>query len=227
MHCRSSTTAGRLEVLTPLAQNAPSAQRFAPGLLLLGLLFAAGIGTTSWLYFNRQQAETLRLSEESLSTIADLKVAQISNWMNERRNDAQMALYQPQVRQFLATPDNADAREDVLHWMTSVLRVSDLSAMMLLDSQGSVRLRVPEGASSPDTVCVEQVQRALRTGDIVFVDLHGDQPQQSIHFSFLVPIRLEPRMGQAADGMVLISHGVLRQARQDDLKPRLQHHPSV
>jgi predicted RNA-binding protein with PIN domain len=58
--------------------------------------------------------------------------------MKERRGDAETSLNKLSARWFLADPDNAAAREELLQWMTTVQRVYDYSAVILFDARGAV-----------------------------------------------------------------------------------------
>ncbi len=177
----------------------PPARGSAWGLLALGLLFVVGIGGGGWFYFQHQQAAARRDAQETLAAIADLKTGQIAGWMQERHNDAEMNINNPQAQQFLTAPDNAVAREEALQWMSTLQRVNDYHAVMLLDAHGTVRLAVPTDASSPDSPCAERVQAALRARDVVFMDLHLDQSSQSVHMSFLIPIGIKPQANEQAN----------------------------
>ena len=179
--------------------------KLKPGWVLLTALvmFTALIGASGWLYFQQQQTEARRAAQETLATIADMKVGQIALWMKERRSDAETSFDKLQARQFLAEPDNAAVHGELLQWMTTFQRVYDYRAVILLDSRGAVRLAVPADAAVPDEVYAEQVQAALRAREVVFADLHRGQANQPIHLSFLIPIGVKPQADQPADGVML------------------------
>lgn len=184
------------------ASDATSNRQVNALMLALVLLLTGGICTTGWFYFKRQQDNALRTVNDTLATIADLKAGQIAGWMKERRGTAETALNKPAARQFLAEPDNATLREEMLAWMTACQRVYDLVAVMLVDSRGVIRLSVPADAPPLEGACVEHVQTALHARDVVFVDLHGDQNNQP-HLAFLIPIGIKPQEGQPADGVLV------------------------
>lgn len=179
-------------------------KRSGLGLLALGLLAMAAVGTGGWFQIGNDRVRARRTAEETLNAVADLKAGEIAKWMKERRGDAETILNNPQARQFLNDPGNAAVREELLQWMGTVQRVYDYSAMFLLDGGGQVRLAAPAGASELDGDCAGQIQAALRGREVVVTGLHRNQPDQPIHLSLLVPIGAGPQMGQPAEGLFVL-----------------------
>jgi PAS domain S-box-containing protein len=171
--------------------------------LALGLFLILVIVAGGWMYFKHGQTEARRVAQETLLAIADLKVGQIAGWMKERRADAETSLNKPQARQFLAEPDNAAVREELLQWMTTFQRLYDYSAVALFDARAVVRLSVPADAPLRHTCIAEHVHAALRAREVIVTDLHRGQSNEPIYLSLLVPVGVKPQAGQPADGVLL------------------------
>jgi PAS domain S-box-containing protein len=168
------------------------------------LLFAAVIGVGGWQYFNQKRAEARQTASNELAAIADLKAGQISNWLKERRGDAEIARKNPHVRRFLADSSIAAAREELLGWLAAFQQTYNYSAVALSDSRGVIRLAVPADALAQYPCIDEHVKAALTGRDILFVDLHRARSDLPIHLSLIVPIRVNPQSGGPADGVLAL-----------------------
>jgi PAS domain S-box-containing protein len=178
--------------------------RFGWRIWALALVFAATVGGGAWSYFKQQQAETRRATEEALASIADLKAQAIVAWMKERRGDAEVARSSLVVRNFLADPDDPNAR-DTLQKMIGVFRQAyDYDAIAIFDAQGSPRLVVPNDGLRLYAEIGDEVQTALRSREVVLLDLHRDRPTEPIHLSLLGPIGISPQTNQPANGALIL-----------------------
>jgi PAS domain S-box-containing protein len=182
----------------PVATDPPR-RAFGWGFLALVLVLAGGVSGAGWFYLRNEQARARRAAHKTLASIADLKVGQIAGWMIECRGNAETSFNKPQARQFLAEPDNAAVREELLQWMTTFQRVYDYSAVALFDARAAVRLSAPADEPLP----YPYVQAALRAREVIVTDLHRDQSNEPIHLSLLVPVGVKPQAGQPADGVLL------------------------
>jgi two-component system cell cycle sensor histidine kinase/response regulator CckA len=180
-------------------------RRFAWQLVVVVLLLVAAIGTGGWFYFKSLRAKVRRAAEENLSAIADLKAEQIANWMMERRADADEALHKRLVRQFLIYPRNASDREELLEWITALRQRELYSTIILFDSQGAVRLAVPEEANLKIPLDAGRIHAALHARGITSTDLYRTQSNAPPRLDFLVPIGIKAQADQPADGVLLLS----------------------
>ena len=78
-------------------EDSSSARRWAtwPVLTALFLLLLIGIG--GFLQFKLQLAASRQTAQSQLSTIADLKVTQITTWYQEQQTDAQLIFHTPMI----------------------------------------------------------------------------------------------------------------------------------
>ncbi len=179
-------------------------QKFAWRFLVLGLIFVLGIAIGGWFVYQNQQTKTRRATHETLAAIANLKTGEITAWVQERSNNANLILSSHQVRHFLAETDNPAFREELLQWMTTTRMVYDYSSVTLFDSNCQVRMAVPNENFIQDSIYMESVRAALNSEEVVFLDLHGGHSDHPIHLSFLVPIHIESSTDQPADGVILL-----------------------
>jgi PAS domain S-box-containing protein len=167
-------------------------------------VFVVAVSIGGWSYFKRQQTETRRATQESLKSIADLKSEEIVAWMKERRGDAEVGRSSVIVQQLLANPDDPVTRESVRKMIELFRQAYDYDAVAIFDSHGTPRLVVPANGLQPFACIDSEVQMALQAREVVFVDLHRDQPTEPIHFSFLGPIGISPQTNQPANGALLL-----------------------
>jgi hypothetical protein len=137
--------------------STPPVRVHAWGFLVVSLLFMVVISCGGWYMFKDQQASARKNAQETLTTIADLKVDQIANWMKERRGDAEIALNNHTAQQFLTGPADTALREELLQWMITLQRIYSYKAVALIDSRGVARLTVP-ASILPDKVEAQRVK---------------------------------------------------------------------
>jgi signal transduction histidine kinase len=162
-----------------------------PVLALLGV-FAVAAAVGGLLYY---RADRQRMTDEMharLAAIADLKVAQISNWLDERRADIRFAsrsrLAARPLAAFLAGTGTEAAARDALAWFAVARKDGNYLAAYLLDADGNLRLGEPPSSVTWDAAGRAGVAQARRDADIVLVDLHRDAPAEPVHLAFVAPL---------------------------------------
>jgi signal transduction histidine kinase len=177
--------------------------------LLLSLVVALGIAGSA--YTRQQNMEARRTVEREVSTIADLKAAQITNWWRERRSDAEVVfrttMIQARALEFLS--GSAPAGRDLLAWMEMRRELNHYHQLILYDARGIPRLAAPPNSSIPHTAHDREVQSALRTKGVSATDLHthgeaaaGQRPLVTI--SLWIPIGVKPGTDASAAGALLV-----------------------
>ena len=131
----------------------------------LFVVFAAlmlGIGTADY-FFYRDQTETIKeQAQQQLSTIADLKVQQITNWRKERLGDAYVLreniFIRVAVSDWLRLGLDAEQQGQICQWLQSYVVRFDYREALLLDPQGKIL------AATPDSLpIVEPTLQLLRS----------------------------------------------------------------
>ncbi len=152
-----------------------------------------------------------RRSEKEVSTIADLKAAQIANWWRERHSDAEVIFKTPMIQsralEFLS--GSAPAGQELLAWMEMRRELNHYRQLILYDARGKPRLSTPPNSSLANTAHDRNFQAALRARDILTTDLHiygeaasGQRPL--ITLSLWIPMGVKPGPDASAEGALLI-----------------------
>ncbi|MDP2784338.1 MAG: PAS domain-containing protein [Sulfurimicrobium sp.] len=198
----------------PLAQ---AKQALLPVLLLFSAL-ALAIALLGWGAYTQQKQHFIAQENAKLSAIADLKAKQISGWLAERTNDAEVqrgcSLLTGALKHWLATGDAATLRNIESHF-GSFVSTYGYQSIALLDAQGAIRLRMGE----PHPVTEQLLQaaaRALREKRVMMTELYLADllPPPHAHLDFVVPL-------DNIEGMVL----VLRANPNQFLFPFIQSWP--
>jgi PAS domain S-box-containing protein len=168
-------------------------RRPAYPLLLIFALLTAGIITAGSLYYRNYERNYRAQAAGQLTAIADLKVAQIVQWRRERLLDAHWILASPYAARraldVLARPDSATTRRMFTGWLAPLMTNDLYARALLLDGQLQVRAVEPAGASSAVSETTRAAaQQALRTRQVMVVDLGRSADEADVHLDLLVPV---------------------------------------
>lgn len=190
------------------------------------ILVIVAICVVGYLAFDQQKQEFKQQNENNLNSIATLKVGQISNWLDERRNDAASLTTQTFLvsafEEWLRTgaSDNASKK-----WMLSrlgvVQRAHHYEAMMLLDEQGMVRLSTAGPVKEQDDDLRRLALAAMRDRRVMMNDLHWGQANKP-ELGFVAPL-----LHGEGDGSRVVGGLYFRIDPADFLFPLIQSWPTV
>ncbi|MFZ4617030.1 MAG: histidine kinase N-terminal 7TM domain-containing protein, partial [Rectinemataceae bacterium] len=162
-------------------------------LALVFLLISGGIVTTGYFAYQNYQRDFKASMERQLSSIADLKISEITQWRRERLSGVEVfsgnTVFSGLVQRFLSDPREGDASRQLLNWLGKVLTAYRYYHIDLLDAEGRPRLSLPQQSTIP--VCGELIRQSaeiMRTGKITFIDLHRNDQGGMIHLTIAVPI---------------------------------------
>jgi signal transduction histidine kinase len=181
------------------------------GPLAILLSLVAALGIAGWVYIKVQYADARRTVEGELTTIADLKAAQIANWWQERRANAEVVFKTPMIQaralEFLS--GSAAAGQDLLVWMEMRGELYRFRRLILYDARGKPRLSAPPNSSIPNTTKDQEIQDALRARGVLATDLHSDGEvgagqRPVVTLSLWVPIGVKPGTEAPARGALLM-----------------------
>ena len=117
-------------------------------LVLVFIALAVGITLTGYLLYSNQSRNALAAQRQELNAVAELKVSEIVRWRAERMGDGQVILRNPSLGQsvtaFFQEPQREDLRQPLQYWLDTFLTVYDYDTAQILDTDGIVRLAVPE-----------------------------------------------------------------------------------
>lgn len=161
-------------------------------LITLFVLIATGIAATGYMYYRNYEKNHRMEVENTLSSIAELKVAEIVQWRNERLSDGLLLqkniVFAQLVRRVMDQPADAGANKHMRLWLGQLSSVYYYRNVILMDASGRVRQSVV--SESPRTC--DEIQKLIpairKSGKTVFLDLHREAPDRPISLSIINPI---------------------------------------
>ena len=144
----------------------------------------------------------------NLQAIADLKANQIIQWLGERQGDSEIqtrsASFAAQVEQWLRQ-DDAMQRAEIVGHLESLRSAYGYEGVMLLDTQGQIRINLGDHAGVPMPL-QPLLTQALATGQVQRSDLYRDEAGQ-IHLDWVAPLMVAEREGQRPVAVVVLHIG--------------------
>ncbi|NPV60471.1 MAG: PAS domain S-box protein [Actinobacteria bacterium] len=187
-------------------------------LVAAAVLAAAGILLALYL-----RDDARRRAQDELSAVADLKVEQITNWLDERLADARVAMESPffsrEVARFLADPTDAALEAELLQWMRSRVVAYGYSAAFLLDVEGNAALSLNPRGDPLGEHAREIALGCIARGEAAISDLHRGDGDGDIHLDLAAPVTPGP-------GLAPVGALVLRIDPHDFLYPFIQSWPT-
>ena len=170
----------------------PPASRAWPAFGVLFLLVAAAIIEAGVFYYRTYQRHFRADAERQLSTIADLKVAQIADWRRERLADANYVQRTPYTARraldALAQPDSGTTRRMFTSWLNVLMAGGQFDQALLLDEGLNIRLIHPPRVSNAlSQVEHRAAEQALRSRQVTVADLHRVS-NGPVYLSLMVPL---------------------------------------
>ena len=161
-------------------------------LILVFVCLSAGIVTVGYLSYRSYAAQYRAQVESQLLAIADLKVAELAQWRNERMGDAGLifenAAFSDLVARLFAHPEDVDARGRTQAWMARCLTRPEYDEVRLLDPQGATRLSAPANPAPAPVAVRERIAEVVRSGQVAMTDVYRDEHDGREHIATLVPI---------------------------------------
>ncbi len=169
-------------------------------LLTLYAILAAALIAFGVFSYTSYEASLNEQVHERLAAIASLKTTEISAWRAERIGDGELLQRTPRlgglVERALSEPDQAAAREELIHWLQQVQKANDYSQVSLVDATGKRVLSASPEGEVVDEGLTREAAEAMATGKVTIADFHRDGSLETpVHLSVAVPI-----VSEAADG---------------------------
>jgi PAS domain S-box-containing protein len=174
--------------MNPQIQNPP---RPWP-LIILFFIIMLSVGFAGIAYYNYQKDNLLTEKQQELSTIADLKIRQITQWRFERLSVGKFLgdniLLVEKISDFLNNPVRILSSDMILQSLKSLTENFDFKSAVIIDREGNARLAFPVS----DTVIGNNLRPLLngiaRDRKIVMTDLHINSSVNYIHLDLIVPL---------------------------------------
>lgn len=167
-------------------------------------MLAIFIGAGGWLFYKHQSAKTLALARESLQTMADLKAVRISDWLKERRGDAEVTGVSLIAKQTVTSPGNAVFLSAAKTRAEDLRQVYDYAAVVFADAQGKVQLKVPADYPLSASFLAENLRAGGHSRKVTIGDLSRDGTNGPILMCVRAPIVNELETNSPILGTVLL-----------------------
>jgi PAS domain S-box-containing protein len=177
----------------------PRPRSFPRAPFLVFLLLALGIVVAGGMIFRHETMRARKATEEHLSSIADLKAAQIANWRQERLDNAESISRNPlnflRIRPFLEASSPGDQGDDLRSWMESWRKTYGYRDVVLLDRTGKVRISVGPSGPRIGAFASANVANVLRSGKTMLSDIHQGTELDYVHLDLYAPLFSTAREG--------------------------------
>jgi PAS domain S-box-containing protein len=178
-------------------------QKLASAFVLYLVLLAA-LATAGYDFYFDQERRFEADARSQLSTIADLKAAQLAEWRKERISDGDVVrtgpAIMPAIQRFLRG-GSADEVTALLESWRSVQSVHGYSSITVLDDRGVVRLALGSERQHIGA-CRSLASEAIERRQVVLSDLHRENGSGSIHLAVAVPV--PGQTPQNVSGVILL-----------------------
>ncbi|OIQ98815.1 blue-light-activated protein [mine drainage metagenome] len=169
------------------------------------ILTLSVITLTASLYLRFMQATHRERIAGELKDIAELKVAQLMEWRNERRRDAQLLMQSPilirSLEEGIRPAPDAARRRDLRTWMNQIERTQELDSITLYDLHHRELLSVSRTSEAPHDDIEGFITRAEKSREVTFGDFRRD-PDNRVHLEIAAPV-MDPDQGIVLGAVLL------------------------
>ena len=169
--------------------------------LVVLVLFLPAIGLAGYYYYVQQTRHIEQAILEQLGSIGDLKSQQISDWVLERKADAEVLTNSlAGIVGFLLHPGADRQSGEALDWLSAWLKHYHYRKIRLVDAAGTMQLSMPEHLESSPPALLDIAREAMRTHKVMISSFYR-APDEQIYLDIIAPIYQDNN----AAGAVLIS----------------------
>jgi PAS domain S-box-containing protein len=165
-----------------------SKKQFITLIAILSLLIAAG----GYFYYKSQLTSIRQEKYNELKAIADLKVNQIQNWINDRRADVIAVTRSPffigGVNQWLKDTGNVQLKQEIIERLRLIQKEHGFENIFLAAPNDRLLLSVITISEGFHSIRKQIITEAGIKKEVVFTDLYSDQIEKKIHYDIIAPI---------------------------------------
>jgi PAS domain S-box-containing protein len=148
-------------------------------------------------YLRKEQTAALASVHQQLDVIANLKTQQIATWRAERLAEANLLRRSTavalDVAALIARPGDQAARVEVTDSLEHIRGGRRYESVALYDAAARPLLVLTRSRDAPPVAAPDGLDEALKSEEVVVVDIHGDAHNATLRINILVPIRLNPK----------------------------------
>ena len=165
---------------------------FRRWLLVIAALTVGIIVIVAYFYVRHAQKSAREATWRELDAVADLKVAQLVQWRQERIGEGLFLQRTPavvrDVAALLASPDDATARARVVDWLEPIRGGDRYASVMLFDANGTLRLAVPDRGPMWQLLPPGFLDRALQERTVHMTELQRGPGKNTMQTSVVAPL---------------------------------------
>jgi diguanylate cyclase (GGDEF)-like protein/PAS domain S-box-containing protein len=162
-----------------------------PPLLFL-FVFVAVVGGTAYLVYRQIASAARGHARDTVAAVADLKQRQLSEWITDRRHDAEAithdAIMASDTESWLAHGAPADETgRRIRAALQTLSALHGWSHVALVDASGAVRIDVGQSRGTSDALRGAAL-KSIESHRLLFTDFHRDAGDATIQLGFAAPI---------------------------------------
>ena len=174
--------------------------------LALVLLFA-GIVAAGGFYYRSQLATCRSDAQAVISTIADLKVDELSLWRKERLADASTlyknAAFSSLVRRCFERPEDSPLQKELQSWIDNIQASYRYDRIALYNVAADKWTWFTNAKEPISSATIQGTREAVRSGQMIFADFYRNEFTRKVKLRLLVPI-LDGQAGGRTIGVLLL-----------------------
>lgn len=176
----------------------------------LGLLFTLAVTVVGYVYIGNEQAIVLKSAQQTIGETADAASRAVASWHRERRADANVILELLEsgtsLVELLRQPHSGTVEAFPVAWVQRYQTEYGSIRIDLFDAHGVRRFAAPVGTVPPvDRTLAADLDRALRSTDVLERDFHREADGGPWYVDFLVPLRSRVPGDGSASGVLVVS----------------------
>ncbi|MCX6220793.1 MAG: PAS domain S-box protein [Bacteroidia bacterium] len=161
-------------------------------LILVFALLATGIILAGYFYYIHNVKEYRLQKEQELSSVADLKISELTHIRKEWVEDASLfhnnTYFSTLVDRYFNDPKDIKAPRQLRTWLGHFRIVNNFNKLSLLDNKGVERFSEPDSPEPRSSTYRDKISEAIKSGNVTIVDFYKNEKDQHIYLNILVPI---------------------------------------
>ncbi|MCU0459937.1 MAG: PAS domain S-box protein [Bacteroidales bacterium] len=172
------------------------------------LLFTAAVLTASIIIYSKgQKQRILRDAATEMEAVANLKSDQVSDWKNERLNDAilihENVTLVEHIDAMFIKDNSAREKTRLIQFLNTLIENYDFGGAVLLDAGGNPGIAVPPSEAVVGEFLRANVTKAISNPVISITDFHTASVIEYLHLDLLIPMKM-PYEGDTVLAGVLV-----------------------
>ena len=160
-------------------------------LIFIFIFLALILGVIGYFFYLYQIKNAENEASIVLKATSELKANQIYSWhkdkLEEANNIANNELIGNEIETFLEFPQSITLKPAIEKWFNSTINNNDISAIILLNSDGGIILASPESVIITDTFSINLINKCLKEQKSCLSDFYIDNTGQ-ISINLFIPL---------------------------------------